>query len=75
MNAKKRNDQTVTVDHPFFSTGADPLLHSGGRPPARSNARLDWRQALGVALIVGRADLARRRIRRESAAPRTPTTS
>lgn len=53
MNAKKRNDQTATVDHPFFSAGADPLLHSGGRPPARSNARLDWRQAAGVALIVG----------------------
>lgn len=51
MNAK-RSDQNVKVDHPYFDTPGEPLLHSGGRPPAKSGARLDWRQALGVALIV-----------------------
>ena len=51
MNAK-RSDQNVKVDHPYFDTPGEPLLHSGGHPPAKSGARLDWRQALGVALIV-----------------------
>lgn len=50
MNAK-RSDQNVKVDHPYFNTAGEPLLHSGGRPPAQSGARLDWRQAVGVALI------------------------
>lgn len=50
MNAK-RTDQNVKVDHPYFSTPGEPLLHSGGRPPVQKGARLDWRQALGVALI------------------------
>lgn len=50
MNAK-RTDQNVKVDHPYFSTPGEPLLHSGGRPPAQSGARLDWRQAVGVTLI------------------------
>lgn len=50
MNAK-RSDQNVTVDHPYFDTPGEPLLHSGGRPPAKGGARLDWRQALGVTLI------------------------
>jgi hypothetical protein len=52
VNAQ-RNDQNVKVDHPYFSTPGEPLLHSGGRPPAQSGARLDWRQALGVVLIAG----------------------
>jgi hypothetical protein len=52
VNAK-RSDQNVKVDHPYFTTSSEPLLHSGGRPPAQSGARLDWRQALGVALIAG----------------------
>ena len=50
MNAK-RNDQNTKVDHPYFSSETDPLLKTGGRPPARTSARLDWRQALGVILI------------------------
>lgn len=52
MNAK-RSDQNLKVDHPYFSSSGDPLLHTGGRPPARTGARLDWRQAVGVALIAG----------------------
>ncbi len=50
MNAK-RSDQNVKVDHPFFNTDGEPLLYSGGRSPAQSGARLDWRQTVGVALI------------------------
>jgi hypothetical protein len=52
VNAK-RSDQNLKVDHPYFGTPSEPLLHSGGRPPASNGARLDWRQALGVALIAG----------------------
>jgi hypothetical protein len=50
VNAK-RSDQNVKVDHPYFSTPGEPLLHSGARPPAQGGVRLDWRQAVGVALI------------------------
>lgn len=48
----KRSDQNTKVDHPYFSSESEALLQTGGRPPSRTNARLDWRQALGVVLIV-----------------------
>lgn len=52
MNAK-RSEKNTKVDHPYFSNSSEPLLHAGGRPPLRTSARLDWRQALGVLLIGG----------------------
>ena len=52
MNAK-RKDKSGTVDHPYFDRPSDPLLKTGGRLPTHSGPRLDWRQALGGAFVLG----------------------
>ncbi len=52
MNAK-RKDKADTVQHPYFDQPSEPLLRTGSRAPAHSGPRVDWRQGLGVAFIVG----------------------
>lgn len=49
----KHKVSAVTVEHPLFDQASEPLLRTGGRLPTHTGPRLDWRQALGGAFILG----------------------